>query len=167
MSQKLVYVEADGLMYPHYIFVGEAPGEQEELEGKPFVGKAGVFLKRCLVDLDLDYPTLAVFTNVIKIRPENNRAPTKEEIKSWLPTLRRDLNSFCSGSYDEITIIALGKTAKQALTAIDYDFEYLPHPSHCLRFNKKEAFKEGLKKIIENAEKERVARRKEVYVGAV
>ncbi len=68
------------------LFIGEAPGEQEDLQGKPFVGRAGQLLTRLLDSIDLrdaDY----YITNVVKCRPPGNRDPAPEEIRACTPYL--------------------------------------------------------------------------------
>ncbi|MDR0287696.1 MAG: uracil-DNA glycosylase [Clostridiales bacterium] len=70
------------------LFVGEGPGEQEDLQGKPFVGPAGQlldeFLKACMFEDDSYY-----IANIVKCRPPSNRVPTKEEAETCLPFLRQ------------------------------------------------------------------------------
>lgn len=71
-------------------FVGEAPGQAEDAQGRPFVGRSGQLLSRLLSDLRL--PREAVFiTNVVKCRPPNNRDPHVDEVAACRPYLERQL----------------------------------------------------------------------------
>ena len=80
------------------MMIGEAPGEQESLQGRPFVGKAGRNLDAFLEEAGLDRGALYV-TNTVKYRPTKrsaagrvvNRPPTQEEIRLFLPWLLREI----------------------------------------------------------------------------
>ncbi len=79
-------VPGEGSDKPKVIFVGEAPGRNEEIQKRPFVGKAGQILRNTLKELGFaeeDY----YITNLVKIRPPNNRDPTVDEVKEWFPKL--------------------------------------------------------------------------------
>ena len=73
------------------MFIGEAPGRDEDRIGKPFVGKAGQLLDRMLASIGLDRATNCYITNVINWRPPDNRDPTPEEAAMCLPFLRRHI----------------------------------------------------------------------------
>ena len=83
---------------PELMLIGEAPGEQEAREGKPFVGKAGKNLTAFLQSIELNRSELYV-SNVVKIRPSRlsaagrtvNRPPSREEIAFFLPWLYREI----------------------------------------------------------------------------
>ncbi|MFI3207055.1 MAG: uracil-DNA glycosylase, partial [Clostridia bacterium] len=69
------------------LFIGEAPGEKEDLKGEPFVGRAGILLDKMLSAVDLDRKTNIYIANSIKCRPPKNRDPSKAEqsaCKDWL-----------------------------------------------------------------------------------
>lgn len=68
------------------MFVGEAPGAQEDREGRPFVGASGKFLGEMLESIGLTREQVFI-TNIVKFRPPDNRDPSKEEIKACLPYL--------------------------------------------------------------------------------
>ena len=72
------------------VFVGEAPGKNEDLHGKPFVGAAGKFLDEMLASVDLDRSDIYI-TNIVKYRPPNNRDPLPEEKEAFLPFLYAQL----------------------------------------------------------------------------
>lgn len=73
------------------IFVGEAPGEQEDLSGIPFVGKAGQLLDKYLFAVDIPRDEVYI-TNILKCRPPHNRDPLPEEQDACIPFLREQ---FC------------------------------------------------------------------------
>jgi len=85
-------VPGEGNPNAKIVFIGEAPGEEEDKQGKPFVGKAGKLLTR-LIEKILGIKREDVYiTNVLKCRPPNNRDPKEEEIKACFPFLVEQLN---------------------------------------------------------------------------
>jgi uracil-DNA glycosylase len=80
----------DGNPAAPVMIVGEAPGAEEDRQGKPFVGRAGQLLDRMLAAIDLDRTTVQI-TNVIYWRPPGNRKPTSAEIASCLPFVLRHI----------------------------------------------------------------------------
>lgn len=72
------------------VFIGEAPGKNEDLHGKPFVGAAGRFLNEMLEMIDLKREDVYI-TNIVKYRPPNNRDPYPDEKKKFLPYLQSQL----------------------------------------------------------------------------
>jgi uracil-DNA glycosylase len=80
----------DGNPEARVMIVGEAPGAEEDRQGKPFVGRAGQLLDRMLAAIDLDRTTVQI-TNVIYWRPPGNRKPTSAEIASCLPFVLRHI----------------------------------------------------------------------------
>jgi DNA polymerase len=84
-------VFADGNPKARVMFVGEAPGVDEDRQGLPFVGVSGKLLDRMLASIGLDRATNAYITNVVFWRPPGNRAPTDEEIASCLPFVTRHI----------------------------------------------------------------------------
>ena len=72
------------------MFVGEGPGENEDLQGEPFVGRAGKLLDKYLAAIDLDR-TKVYIANMVKCRPPHNRDPKPEEVEKCLPFLRRQV----------------------------------------------------------------------------
>lgn len=72
------------------VFVGEAPGKNEDLKGEPFVGAAGKFLDEMLASVNLQRSDIYI-TNIVKYRPPNNRDPLPEEKKAFLPYLQAQL----------------------------------------------------------------------------
>lgn len=72
------------------VFIGEAPGKNEDEQGKPFVGAAGKFLDEMLAGIDLKRDDVYI-TNIVKYRPPNNRDPLPDEKAAFLPFLRSQL----------------------------------------------------------------------------
>lgn len=70
------------------MLVGEGPGEHEDLEGEPFVGRGGQLLDKLLAAVDLDRRLNVYITNIVKCRPPKNRDPLPEEQEACLPWLR-------------------------------------------------------------------------------
>ena len=83
-------VFADGDPSGRIMLIGEAPGRDEDLEGRPFVGRAGKLLDRMLAEIGLDRRKVYI-TNVLNWRPPQNRDPSPEEAASCLPFLHRHI----------------------------------------------------------------------------
>ncbi len=73
------------------MFIGEAPGEQEDVQGRPFVGAAGKLLGELLASIGLRREEVYI-TNVAKCRPPNNRPPRKDETAACRPYLERQIS---------------------------------------------------------------------------
>ncbi len=87
-ATQLVF--ADGSPDAQIVFIGEAPGKNEDEQGKPFVGAAGKFLNEMLEMIGLERKDIYI-TNIVKYRPPNNRDPLPEEKTEWLPYLQEQL----------------------------------------------------------------------------
>ena len=74
------------------VFIGEAPGKNEDLQGKPFVGAAGKFLNEMLEMIGMKGSDVYI-TNIVKYRPPNNRDPLPEEKSEFLPYLQAQLDT--------------------------------------------------------------------------
>jgi uracil-DNA glycosylase family 4 len=84
-------VFGDGNPKAEIVFIGEAPGKDEDIQGKPFVGRAGQFLNEMLGIIGMERKDVYI-TNTVKYRPPGNRDPLPEEIKECLPWLIEELN---------------------------------------------------------------------------
>ena len=130
------------------MFVGEAPGVDEDRQGEPFVGRAGDLLTRIIGAMGLSRDDIYI-ANVLKCRPDmepgapGNRPPTAVEMQRCLPYLREQI-----AIIQPRILVALGKTAMAGLTGRDeamgamrgrwFTFENIPllatyHPSYLLR----------------------------------
>jgi DNA polymerase len=87
-ATQLVF--ADGNPDADIVFIGEAPGKNEDEQGKPFVGAAGKFLNEMLDTIGMKREDIYI-TNIVKYRPANNRDPWPEEKKAFLPYLQAQL----------------------------------------------------------------------------
>ncbi|MBP7857473.1 MAG: uracil-DNA glycosylase [Candidatus Saccharimonadales bacterium] len=89
-SQAAQLVFGEGNPDADVLFIGEAPGKQEDLQGKPFVGASGKFLDEMLESIGMKREDIYI-TNIVKYRPPNNRDPLPEEKKAFLPYLQEQL----------------------------------------------------------------------------
>lgn len=89
------------------MIIGEAPGRDEDLEGRPFVGRAGQLLDRMLAAIDLDETSVHI-TNVVYWRPPGNRTPTPQETQICRPFLERQVELVAP----EVVLLLGGAAAK-------------------------------------------------------
>jgi uracil-DNA glycosylase len=87
-AKQLVF--GDGNPDADLLFIGEAPGKNEDEQGKPFVGAAGKFLNEMLASIALKREDIYI-TNIVKYRPPNNRDPETSEKAAFLPYLREQI----------------------------------------------------------------------------
>jgi DNA polymerase len=106
-ATQLVF--ADGTPGARVMFVGEAPGRDEDIEGKPFVGRSGQLLDRMLAAIGHDR-TNTYIANVIPWRPPGNRTPTPQETEICLPFIRRQIELA-----DPDLLVLLGGAAVQSV----------------------------------------------------
>jgi DNA polymerase len=149
-------VSPDGDLNSPVCLVGEAPGRSEDLQGRPFVGRAGKMLDRLLEEEGLPRSRIMI-TNTVKCRPPDNRVPRSGEREACFPYLEQELEG-------RRLIVGLGRTACSNLLGRDIkladeanvpvsvriggvNIEFLPtyHPSACL-FNLRA--REGLREAI-------------------
>lgn len=83
-------VPGEGDANAELMFIGEAPGAQEDKAGRPFIGASGKFLGEMLESIGMQREDVYI-TNIVKFRPPNNRDPLKEEIKACLPCLIKQI----------------------------------------------------------------------------
>ena len=135
------------------MFIGEAPGADEDIQGEPFVGRAGQLLNNMIKAMGLRREDVYI-ANIIKCRPPNNRTPERDECETCSPFLMRQIEAI-----QPKAIVALGAVAAKTLLAINapmsefrghwYDFRGTKlavtyHPAFLLRDprQKKEAWKD-------------------------
>jgi uracil-DNA glycosylase len=106
-ATKLVF--ADGNPQARVMFVGEAPGRDEDIEGLPFVGRSGKLLDRMIAAIGLDR-SKAYIANVIPWRPPGNRTPTPQETQICLPFIQRQIELV-----NPDVLVTLGNPSTQAL----------------------------------------------------
>ncbi|MFQ3275568.1 MAG: uracil-DNA glycosylase family 4 [Candidatus Nanohaloarchaea archaeon] len=103
------FVTAVGPEDADVMMVGEAPGENEVKEGEPFVGRAGQKLNDILKDIGVERSDIYI-TNLVKVRPPENRDPKREEIDYWRPLLDREIEEV-----DPDIVLTLGNFASKEL----------------------------------------------------
>jgi len=136
-------VFGEGSVEAELLFVGEAPGREEDEQGRPFVGAAGRLLTD-MIEKGMRLPRQSVYIgNILKCRPPGNRDPELPEIVSCFPYLKQQVSII-----KPKVIVALGRYAGNALTGQNlsmgqlrgtwWEFENIPlraiyHPSYLLR----------------------------------
>jgi uracil-DNA glycosylase family 4 len=104
---KLVF--GDGNLKADLVFVGEGPGRDEDMQGFPFVGRAGKLLTQMIEAMGLQRKDVYI-CNVVKCRPPQNRAPERDEVETCSPFLLRQLDAISPK-----VIVCLGSVAAQTL----------------------------------------------------
>lgn len=165
-EQRNNVVFSDGPENTDLMFVGEAPGRNEDEQGVPFVGRAGSFMNKLLSDLDISRSSIYI-TNIVKCRPPENRNPEQEEMEACRDYLQAQIRYV-----DPKVIVALGSVAAQRMartskriSQIRGDwFQYedrtpvLPtfHPAYLLRNRSAiKEFRRDMKKIFEKIPREK------------
>lgn len=126
-----------------WLFVGEGPGADEDIQGEPFVGQAGKLLDSMLMSIKLKRGRNVYIANIVKCRPPNNRTPEADEVATCIPYLWRQI-----ALIKPKLIVALGKTAATSLLGRDatlgslrgtvHEYRGIPlivtyHPAYLLR----------------------------------
>jgi DNA polymerase len=143
------------------VLVGEAPGENEDLIGRPFVGRSGKLLEKIMMEEGIRRSDVLI-TNTVKCRPPGNRDPTAEEMNACRPFLYHELS-------DRKIIVGLGRSACRSLigyegkmadivnkeTKITIDGKeliFLPayHPAACIYSNGSKAELRRTMNILKN-----------------
>ena len=107
------------------LLVGEAPGEQEDLSGEPFVGRAGKLLDKMLSAINRSRENDVFICNVLKCRPPDNRDPSKEEISKCEPYLVNQIDLI-----QPKLIVALGRVAGKTLLGVDNSLKDMRNTIH-------------------------------------
>jgi uracil-DNA glycosylase family 4 len=103
------FVFGEGNEHADIMFIGEAPGAEEDRTGRPFVGRAGQLLNKLLSHIKVRREDVFI-TNILKCRPPNNRDPLPNEVEECLPYLHRQIELI-----QPKIIVALGRIAAQNL----------------------------------------------------
>ena len=109
-EQRKQAVLGIGDVHADWLFVGEGPGADEDMQGEPFVGQAGKLLDSMLAAIQLKRGADVYIANAVKCRPPGNRTPTDEEMSSCRPYLSKQL-----ALIKPRLIVALGSTAAKTL----------------------------------------------------
>jgi uracil-DNA glycosylase len=113
-ASRTCAVPGVGTLGATWMFVGEAPGAEEDARGEPFVGAAGKLLDNMLAALGLSRESDVFIVNVLKCRPPGNRAPAPAEVDACRPYLDRQIELVSPS-----VIVALGKSAACTLLGVD------------------------------------------------
>lgn len=137
---KIVFGE--GSADADLMFIGEGPGRDEDIQGKPFVGRAGQKLNEIIKAMGMSREDVFI-ANIVKCRPPGNRNPEPDEVKSCIPYLKKQIDII-----QPRVICALGSVSAQTLLEVDtpiskmrgnfYEFHGIPlmptfHPAYLLR----------------------------------
>jgi uracil-DNA glycosylase family 4 len=106
-------VPGEGPDRAEILLVGEAPGRDEDHAGRPFVGRAGSVLDRCLVEAGIERAQVFI-TNAVKCRPPGNRRPKKDEIEACRPYLEAQMSLI-----QPKVVILMGNAATKAVLGIE------------------------------------------------
>ena len=136
-------VSGEGVQNPLVLVIGEGPGENEDIQGRPFVGEAGHLLDKMLLAIGLDRNDNAFITNTVKCRPPMNRDPMPDEVESCSAFLQAQLHALKPKA-----ILVAGRVAAQSILKTNQgisllhgkimDYQGIPlmatyHPSALLR----------------------------------
>lgn len=141
--KRLNAVPGKGKLDGGIIFIGEGPGEMEDIKGEPFVGKAGQLLSGMLAAIRLKRDEVYI-TNVVKCRPPGNRTPLPEEINTCFPYLEKQIALInpsiicCLGGAAVRTLLGSDTGISKLRGKIHY-YKNIPlistyHPAAVLRF---------------------------------
>ncbi len=135
-------VFGEGSVDAEIMFIGEGPGEDEDIQGRPFVGKAGQLLTRLIEKMGFKREDVYI-GNIVKCRPSFNRDPEEDEINACSPFIKKQAEIISPK-----VIVSLGRISTQTLIGLKipigklrgkfYQFENIPlmptfHPSYLLR----------------------------------
>lgn len=113
MFDRSRFVPSVGPLDAPLMLIGEAPGEQEVARGEPFVGSSGGRLNTILESIGVKRRDLYI-TNLVKVRPPDNRDPHQREIEAWRPVLDAEIERV-----DPVVIVTLGTVATRTLLDTD------------------------------------------------
>lgn len=131
------------------MLIGEGPGEQEDLQGLPFVGRAGQLLTKIFESVDINREKEVYIANVVKCRPPNNRAPQPKEIEACWPYLEAQIRLvkpkiiLLAGSPSTKTVLKINEPMSKIrgkwhkLPGTDISVMPVFHPSYLLRNQQK------------------------------
>lgn len=135
-------VFSDGSSTAKLVFIGEAPGRDEDLRGLPFVGRAGQLLDKMIAAIDLRREEVYI-CNVLKCRPPENRTPAPDEVEQCLPYLEQQLALvrpalICALGLSAVQALLKTKSSMASLRGRTFEYQGIPliptyHPAALLR----------------------------------
>ena len=108
-------VFGQGVQTAEVLFVGEGPGQSEDEQGLPFVGRSGQLLDKYLFAIDLDRSKNCYIANIVKCRPPQNRDPLPTESEACMPWLREQFKLL-----QPKIVVSLGRIASQRMIRTDF-----------------------------------------------
>ena len=108
-------VFGQGVAEAEVLFVGEGPGQSEDEQGLPFVGRSGQLLDKYLFAIDLDRAKNCYIANIVKCRPPQNRDPLPAESEACMPWLREQFRLL-----QPTIVVCLGRIAAQRMIRADF-----------------------------------------------
>jgi len=129
-EHRIYPVFGDGDKQARVLFIGEAPGAEEDRQGEPFVGEAGQLLTEMLFAIGFKRSQVFV-TNILKCRPPSNRDPHVDELQSCKAHLQKQIQLLAPD-----VIVALGRIAAHSLLNTDASLANLREQQHCYGDNK-------------------------------
>ena len=132
-------VPGEGPLNAKVMFVGQNPGADEDESGRPFVGRAGKYLTKTLVEFGIKREEVFI-TNIVKHVSPKNRKPYDDEVRACLPYLVTQINMI----KPEIMVL-LGASAKETPRIEGIEYIQIIHPSAAMRFTKmREKFRQQI-----------------------
>lgn len=126
-------VPGEGPATAEVLFIGEAPGQQEAIERRPFVGRSGKFFRQTLEEIEISDKDVYI-SNIVKVRPPENRDPTIEEIAAFKPYLDKEIEII-----DPALIVTLGRFSMAKFLA-DVRISQVHGRLHKVKWNGKTQF---------------------------
>jgi DNA polymerase len=135
-------VPGEGPTKARLVLVGQNPGKEEDAKGKPFVGRAGKFLNKVLVENGINRQEIFI-TNIVKHVTPENRKPLPDEIEACKPYLKAQLEFI-----KPETVVVMGKIAAEAPRLQGIEYVETVHPSAAMRFTKmRKRFEEDFRQL--------------------
>jgi len=150
-------VFGEGYPKAPFLFAGEAPGAREDLTGRPFVGRSGKLLRKCMYEVGFRRGDVYI-SNILKCRPPKNKNPTKEQtgacflhlwwqLETIKPQVIVGIGSVALNAFITKPKRAIGSCRGNVLSAYAYKFVPVWHPSYVIRSHKELRRKELVKDL--------------------
>jgi uracil-DNA glycosylase len=137
-------VPGEGPLNAKVMFVGQNPGSDEDELGRPFVGRAGKYLTKTLVEFGIKREEVFI-TNIVKHVSPKNRKPYDDEVRACLPYLMKQIRII-----KPKIIVLLGASAKETPRIEGIEYIQVIHPSAAMRFTKmREKFRQQIVELAE------------------
>ncbi|MFO7981115.1 MAG: uracil-DNA glycosylase [Candidatus Aminicenantes bacterium] len=142
ICRKYRFVEGEGPLDADVMLIGQNPGKEEDRTGRPFVGRAGIYLNKVLKKNGINREEIYI-TSVVKCRTPHNRKPNQKEIETSIPYLIEQIKKI-----DPKIIVLMGKVAWNTPRQDDREYIETYHPAAAMRFPKiRKKFEADFKKL--------------------